>query len=299
MKAIIPAILIAATAAGGAYAKQASSAEGAAAPAEQFMSLHDAILSNTSALAAVLSEVKDTATAESAAARLKPLLAQRTALQQAEGNMSFGSLAVVDRVMDYYDERSREEDKAMEALYRAYAAAAPHAKSSGKLAAALAKIADIAPPPEAMEKSEPITNPVPYEQYVALLEKQRTAFQQMAAVLRGVKSAADADAAAPALQQWFDARLARDRELEALGEPSPKVMEKLLLYYDSNHAADDAAAATLGKMLRPHLAAKAPSASSEALRAVAARIAAQYATALGLATPTRTAPPAPEREQAP
>ncbi len=290
---------MAATAAGGAYAKQASSAEGAAAPAEQFMSLHDAILSNTSALAAVLSEVKDTATAESAAARLKPLLAQRTALQQAEGNMSFGSLAVVDRVMDYYDERSREEDKAMEALYRAYAAAAPHAKSSGKLAAALAKIADIAPPPAAMEKSEPITNPVPYEQYVALLEKQRTAFQQMAAVLRGVKSAADADAAAPVLQQWFDARLARDRELEALGEPSPKVMEKLLLYYDSNHAADDAAAATLGKMLRPHLAAKAPSASSEALRAVAARIAAQYATALGLATPTRTAPPAPEREQAP
>ncbi|MGN0811784.1 MAG: hypothetical protein ACI4PY_09850, partial [Akkermansia muciniphila] len=234
-----------------------------------------------------------------AAARLKPLLAQRTALQQAEGNMSFGSLAVVDRVMDYYDERSREEDKAMEALYRAYAAAAPHAKSSGKLAAALAKIADIAPPPAAMEKSEPITNPVPYEQYVALLEKQRTAFQQMAAVLRGVKSAADADAAAPVLQQWFDARQARDRELEALGEPSPKVMEKLLLYYDSNHAADDAAAATLGKMLRPHLAAKAPSASSEALRAVAARIAAQYATALGLATPTRTAPPAPEREQAP
>lgn len=299
MKAIIPAILMAATAAGGAYAKQASSAEGAAAPAEQFMSLHDAILSNTSALAAVLSEVKDTATAESAAARLKPLLAQRTALQQAEGNMSFGSLAVVDRVMDYYDERSREEDKAMEALYRAYAAAAPHAKSSGKLAAALAKIADIAPPPAAMEKSEPITNPVPYEQYVALLEKQRTAFQQMAAVLRGVKSAADADAAAPVLQQWFDARQARDRELEALGEPSPKVMEKLLLYYDSNHAADDAAAATLGKMLRPHLAAKAPSASSEALRAVAARIAAQYATALGLATPTRTAPPAPEREQAP
>ena len=299
MKAIIPAILMAATAAGGAYAKQASSAEGAAAPAEQFMSLHDAILSNTSALAAVLSEVKDTATAESAAARLKPLLAQRTALQQAEGNMSFGSLAVVDRVMDYYDERSREEDKAMEALYRAYAAAAPHAKSSGKLAAALAKIADIAPPPAAMEKSEPITNPVPYEQYVALLEKQRTAFQQMAAVLRGVKSAADADAAAPVLQQWFDARQARDRELEALGEPSPKVMEKLLLYYDSNHAADDAAAATLGKMLRPHLAAKAPSASSEALRAVAARIAAQYATALGLATPTRTAPPAPEREQTP
>lgn len=299
MKAIIPAILMAATAAGGAYAKQSSSAEGAAAPAEQFMSLHDAILSNTSALAAVLSEVKDTATAESAAARLKPLLAQRTALQQAEGNMSFGSLAVVDRVMDYYDERSREEDKAMEALYRAYAAAVPHAKSSGKLAAALAKIADIAPPPAAMEKSEPITNPVPYEQYVALLEKQRTAFQQMAAVLRGVKSAADADAAAPVLQQWFDARLARDRELEALGEPSPKVMEKLLLYYDSNHAADDAAAATLGKMLRPHLAAKAPSASSEALRAVAARIAAQYATALGLATPTRTAPSAPEREQAP
>ena len=299
MKAIIPAILMAATAAGGAYAKQASSAEGAAAPAEQFMSLHDAILSNTSALAAVLSEVKDTATAESAAARLKPLLAQRTALQQAEGNMSFGSLAVVDRVMDYYDERSREEDKAMEALYRAYAAAVPHAKSSGKLVAALAKIADIAPPPAAMEKSEPITNPVPYEQYVALLEKQRTAFQQMAAVLRGVKSAADADAAAPVLQQWFDARLARDRELEALGEPSPKVMEKLLLYYDSNHAADDAAAATLGKMLRPHLAAKAPSASSEALRAVAARIAAQYATALGLATPTRTAPPAPEREQTP
>lgn len=290
---------MAATAAGGAYAKQASSAEGASAPAEQFMSLHDAILSNTSALAAVLSEVKDTATAESAAARLKPLLAQRTALQQAEGNMSFGSLAVVDRVMDYYDERSREEDKAMEALYRAYAAAAPHAKSSGKLAAALAKIADIAPPPAAMEKSEPITNPVPYEQYVALLEKQRTAFQQMAAVLRGVKSAADADAAAPVLQQWFDARLARDRELEALGEPSPKVMEKLLLYYDSNHAADDAAAATLGKMLRPHLAVKAPSASSEALRAVAARIAAQYATALGLATPTRTAPPASEREQAP
>lgn len=290
---------MAATAAGGAYAKQASSAEGAAAPAEQFMSLHDAILSNTSALAAVLSEVKDTATAESAAARLKPLLAQRTALQQAEGNMSFGSLAVVDRVMDYYDERSREEDKAMEALYRAYAAAAPHAKSSGKLAAALAKIADIAPPPAAMEKSEPITNPVPYEQYVALLEKQRTAFQQMAAVLRGVKSAADADAAAPALQQWFDARQARDRELEALGEPSPKVMEKLLLYYDSNHAADDAAAATLGKMLRPYLAAKAPSASSEALRAVAARIAAQYATALGLATPTRTSPPAPEMEQAP
>lgn len=290
---------MAATAAGGAYAKQASSAEGAAAPAEQFMSLHDAILSNTSALAAVLSEVKDTATAESAAARLKPLLAQRTALQQAEGNMSFGSLAVVDRVMDYYDERSREEDKAMEALYHAYAAAAPHAKSSGKLAAALAKIADIAPPPAAMEKSEPITNPVPYEQYVALLEKQRTAFQQMAAVLRGVKSAADADAAAPVLQQWFDARQARDRELEALGEPSPKVMEKLLLYYDSNHAADDAAAATLGKMLRPHLAVKAPSASSEALRAVAARIAAQYATALGLATPTRTAPPAPEREQAP
>ncbi|MCI6981062.1 MAG: hypothetical protein MR894_02450 [Akkermansia muciniphila] len=299
MKAIIPAILMAATAAGGAYAKQASSAEGAAAPAEQFMSLHDAILSNTSALAAVLSEVKDTATAESAAARLKPLLAQRTALQQAEGNMSFGSLAVVDRVMDYYDERSREEDKAMEALYRAYAAAAPHAKSSGKLAAALAKIADIAPPPAAMEKSEPITNPVPYEQYVALLEKQRTAFQQMAAVLRGVKSAADADAAAPVLQQWFDARQARDRELEALGEPSPKVMEKLLLYYDSNHAADDAAAATLGKMLRPHLAAKAPSASSEALRAVVARIAAQYATALGLATPTRTAPSASEREQAP
>lgn len=299
MKVIIPAILMAATAAGGAYAKQASSAEGAAAPAEQFMSLHDAILSNTSALAAVLSEVKDTATAESAAARLKPLLAQRTALQQAEGNMSFGSLAVVDRVMDYYDERSREEDKAMEALYRAYAAAAPHAKSSGKLAAALAKIADIAPPPAAMEKSEPITNPVPYEQYVALLEKQRTAFQQMAAVLCGVKSAADADAAAPVLQQWFDARQARDRELEALGEPSPKVMEKLLLYYDSNHAADDAAAATLCKMLRPHLAAKAPSASSEALRAVAARIAAQYATALGLATPTRTAPPAPEREQAP
>lgn len=290
---------MAATAAGGAYAKQASSAEGAAAPAEQFMSLHDAILSNTSALAAVLSEVKDTATAESAAARLKPLLAQRTALQQAEGNMSFGSLAVVDRVMDYYDERSREEDKAMEALYRAYAAAAPHAKSSGKLAAALAKIADIAPPPAAMEKSEPITNPVPYEQYVALLEKQRTAFQQMAAVLRGVKSAADADAAAPVLQQWFDARQARDRELEALGEPSPKVMEKLLLYYDSNHAADDAAAATLGKMLRPHLAAKAPSASSEALRAVVARIAAQYATALGLATPTRTAPSASEREQAP
>ena len=299
MKAIIPAILMAATAAGGAYAKQASSAEGAVAPAEQFMSLHDAILSNTAALAAVLGEVKDAATAEAVAARLKPLLAQRTALQQAEGNMSFGSLAVVDRVMDYYDERSREEDKAMEALYRAYAAAAPHAKNSAKLAAALAKIADIAPPPAAMEKSEPITNPVPYEQYVALLEKQRTAFQQMAAVLRGVKSAADADAAAPVLQQWFDARQARDRELEALGEPSPKVMEKLLLYYDSNHAADDAAAATLGKMLRPHLAAKAPSASSEALRAVAARIAAQYATALGLATPTRTAPPAPEREQAP
>lgn len=299
MKGIIPAILTAAAAVGVAGGKQASSSEGAAAPAEQFMSLHDAILSNTAALAAVLDEVKDAATAEAVAARLKPLLAQRTALQQAEGNMSFGSLAVVDRVMDYYDERSREEDKAMEALYRAYAAAAPHAKNSAKLAAALAKIADIAPPPAAMEKSEPITNPVPYEQYVALLEKQRAAFQQMAAVLRGVKSAADADAAAPVLQQWFDARLARDRELEALGEPSPKVMEKLLLYYDSNHAADDAAAAALGKMLRPHLSAKASSASSEALREVAARIAAQYATALGLATPTRTTSPAPDDEQAP
>lgn len=291
MKAIIPAILLAAAAAGATKTKQASTAEGAAAPAEQFMSLHDAVLSNTAAMAAVLGEVKDRATAESAAARLKPLLEQRVALQRAEGNMSFGSLAVVDRVMDYYDARSKEEEQAMAALYRAYATAAPHAKGVPKLATALAKIADMAPPPELMEKSEPITNSVPYEKYAALLDRQRECFQQMTAVLRGVKSAADAEAAAPVLKQWYEQRVARDTELDALGEPSPKAMEKLLLYYDANHAADDAAASALGKALRPHLAAKPPTASSEALRAVVASIAARYASALGLVTPSRTATP--------